>query len=280
MYKYDFFKQYGIKLLSFDRLSSSGDVIHCFTTRHGGVSSGDCDSLNFSKTRDFDSRNVEENARRLAECLNVDYNKLTVVPQVHGCDVKIITAENCGAGFSKPGFEKGADAMITNVPGIPLMTLHGDCVPIFLYDPVEKAVGMVHSGWRGTAAHVASRAVEAMSNAYGSLPENIIAEIGPSIGIECFEIDLPVYEELLLSFPDMQADSSLAMKGKTTGKMHVSLPLLVKSSLVKSGVKKENISVCDICTCCEKNADDYFSHRRTKGHTGIMAGVICLKQSN
>ena len=276
MYTYHFFKKYGIKLLVFDSLEKKGGVRHCFTTRHGGVSNGPCDSLNFSKTRDCDDRNVYENARRLAECLNVDYNKLTVVPQVHGCDVKVITEENCGAGFSKPCFETGCDAMITDVPGIPLMTLHGDCVPVFLYDPVAKAIGMVHSGWKGTAKRISACAVRAMSENYGCRPENITAVVGPAIDIDCFEIDMPVYRELAESFPEAETDEELAVCGKAEGKLHVSLPKLVRLTILESGIPPENITMSGICTCCEENAADYFSHRRTKGQTGIMAGVICL----
>ena len=235
MYTYKIYDKYGIKLLTFDALSQAGGIKHCFTTRKGGVSNGYCESLNFSKTRDFDDRNVNENARRLAESLDVDYNKLTVVPQVHGCEVKVIDEENCGAGFSKPRFEEGYDAMITDVAGIPLMTLHGDCVPVFLYDPVRRA-----------------------------------------IGIDCFEVDMPVYDELLKSFPCMAENERLAVAGRIPSKKQVSLPGLVEQALLEGGIKKEKIIDCGICTCCEENAEDYFSHRRTGGKTGIMAGVICL----
>jgi YfiH family protein len=276
MYTYKKYNKYGIKLLTFDALSQAGGIKHCFTTRRGGVSNGYCESLNFSKTRDFDDRNVNENARRLAESLDVDYNKLTVVPQIHGCEVKVIDEENCGAGFSKPRFEEGYDAMITDVAGIPLMTLHGDCVPVFLYDPVRRAIGMVHSGWRGTALKVALHAVKKMESEYGCVPENIIAAIGPAIGIDCFEVDMPVYDELLRSFPEMAENERLAVAGRIPSKKQVSLPGLVKQALLEGGLKKEKIIDCGICTCCEKNAEDYFSHRRTGGKTGIMAGVICL----
>lgn len=277
MYKYKIYEKYGIKVLSFDSLEKAGGVIHCFTTRKGGVSEGHCNSLNFSKSRDSEPSNVNENARRLAESLCLDYNKLTAVPQVHGCDVAVIDDENCGAGFSRSPFDRGYDTMITDVRGIPLMTLHGDCVPVFLYDPVRRAIGMVHSGWRGTEKRIAARAVEKMKQVYGCNGENIIAAIGPAIEMDCFEVDMPVYEALLRSFPEMAEDKTLAIDGNAPEKKHVSLTGLVRKALLDCGVKKENISVSGICTCCEKNKEDYFSHRRTKGKTGIMAGVICLE---
>ena len=275
MYRYRYYDKYNMKLLIFERLENAG-VKHCFTTRHGGVSSGACGSLNMSRSRDSDVRNVEENIRRLAESLDVDYNKVTAVPQVHGCKIKAVDLKNCGAGVSKESFGEGYDGMITNIPGITLMTLHGDCVPVFLYECEKKAVGMVHSGWRGTAERIAACAVYAMSREYGTDPANVYAAIGPSIDKDCFEVDHPVYEKLLKAFPSVEYDRTLAEKQKNAEKWNISLPELAARALIECGVKRENIDISGICTCCAENAGDYFSHRRSKGADGIMAGAICL----
>lgn len=276
MHHYEYDEKYGLKLLVFDRLAAFGTVKHCFTTRHGGVSAGGCRSLNMSFSREETGReNVEENIRRVAEWLDVDYNRMTAVPQVHDCRVKTVDDRNCGAGITGPCFAEGYDAMITNCRGILLMTLHGDCIPVFLYDPVRQAIGMVHSGWRGTVKRVAAHAVAAMVQHYGTDPSDLYAAIGPSICKDCFEIDLPVYEEILAAFPKAK-EPPVSYHNPQTGKYHVALQMLAAETLTECGVRRENIDVSGICTCCAENEKDYFSHRRAGAASGIMAGVICL----
>lgn len=281
MYHYEFDAVYGMKLLVFDRLAAFGTVKHGFTTRHGGVSEGDCRSLNMSFSREESRANVAENIRRLAEWLGVDYNKVTAVPQVHGCRVKVIDEENCGAGITKADFAEGYDAMITDRPGITLLTRHGDCVPVFLYDPVRRAIGMVHSGWRGTVKRVAEQAVLAMERAYGTDPGDLYAAIGPAICRDCFAVDAPVWEEIAAAFPEhfpAARDSDFPYRNRQTGKWQIGLPQLVADTLAACGVPRENTEVSGICTCCAENEDDYFSHRRTGASSGIMAGAICLAE--
>jgi YfiH family protein len=269
MYKYKIYEKYGIKVLSFDSLEKAGGVIHCFTTRKGGVSEGHCNSLNFSKSRDSEPSNVNENARRLAESLCLDYNKLTAVPQVHGCDVAVIYDENCGAGFSRSPFGRGYDAMITDVRGIPLMTLHGDCVPVFLYDPVRHAIGMVHSGWRGTAGAIVTEAVRKMC-LLGAELGSIRAAIGPSIHPCCYEVDDPFVSAFEAS-ERAEALLPFITPAEREGRYMADLQGMNAALLREAGV--ENVYESRLCTCCEWEM--LFSHRGSGGKRGLMmAGII------
>ena len=186
-----------LSLLQYDILK---DVPHCFTTRRGGVSKGGQSSLNLSFSREPSRKNVLENYRRVSEALGVAFEGMTHVPQRHGDHVLVVTEKETGSGITRPypdGAETyGYDAMITDVPGTALCTLHADCVPVLLYDPKNNAVGAVHSGWRGTVLKIAAKTVGKMECVYGTLPSELRAVIGPSIGMDCFETDDDVYEAL------------------------------------------------------------------------------------
>ena len=166
------------------------------------------------------------------------YNMLTYtgVPQHHGDHVLVVTEKETGSGITKPypdGAEAyGYDAMITDVPGTVLCTLHADCVPVLLYDPQNNAVGAVHSGWRGTVLKIAAKTVEKMECVYGTLPSELRAVIGPSIGMDCFETDDDVYEALQESFGLFPEGGDLFYrKGK---KYHISVSGFVYRTLLEA----------------------------------------------
>lgn len=262
-----------IELIKYDILS---DVTHCFTTRTGGVSQGGQSSLNLSFSREKSADNVRENYRRVAEELGVDYTKMTRVPQKHTDHVLIVTDEHTGIGISK-AFPEGCadygyDAMITNVPGIVLCTSHADCVPVFLYDKVRNVVGAVHSGWRGTAKKISLNAVNSMIHEYGSSPEHIKAVIGPSIGIDKFECDKDVFDVFSEKFERDFAEFSSKYIYKKGAKFHISVSGFVYQTLIEAGIVENNIYKDTRCTF--ENESMFFSHRRDKGDTGVMAAVI------
>jgi len=279
MYSYEKNGENGVELLKFDKLSEKKNIVHCFTTRKGGVSEGACESLNMSFKRDENREHVAENIRRVAEALKIPLESVTMVPQVHGGDVKVITAEDCGRGVSRVPFDYGYDAMVTNVRGVTLTTIHGDCIPVFLYDEVAGCIGMIHSGWRSTHARISKNAVEKMMENYGAKPENITAVIGPGICQDCFEASDDVYEAFAADFgKTFTEDNGICRPDLTRkGKWYISLPGIVYKTLIEAGVPGENIVRSGICTCCEENRDRYFSHRREHGKTGAMSGFIMMK---
>lgn len=262
-----------IELIKYDILSN---VQHCFTTRTGGVSQGGQKSLNLSFSREASAENVRENYRRVANELGVDYTKMTRVPQKHTDHVLIVKEEHTGIGISKAfpeGFmDYGYDAMITNVPGIVLCTSHADCVPVFLYDEVHNVVGAVHSGWRGTAKKISLNVVNAMLSEFDSSPGQIKAVIGPSIGIDKFECDKDVFDAFSESFKRDFAELSSRYIYKKGAKFHISVSGFVYQTLIEAGVAANNIYKDTRCTF--ENESMFFSHRRDKGDTGVMAAVI------
>lgn len=238
--------------------------IRCgFTTRDGGVSPFPENAMNMSFTREPNTENVLANYRRAALELGVDFQGLTGVKQVHGRDVLLVTKENAGLNKNGP-----YDAMITQTPGITLCTVHADCTPIFLYDPVHRAVGAIHSGWRGTVLKIAKATVEAMGTQFGTRPEDLQAIIGPAISLDAFEVDEDVYTAFRDTFPTLIENPTLCRQDGV--KWHLSVPGFVYRTLLESGV--HHIHWDRRCTFQEEQL--FFSHRRDRGTTGAMAGMI------
>lgn len=274
------YKENSVNLIQYDILKG---VKHCFTTRTGGVSEGACASLNMSFSREASAENVRENYRRVADALNVDFGKMTRVPQLHTDHVLNITDDLVGIGITKPfpeGMDEyGYDAMITNVPGAVLCTVHADCVPVFLYydgtrdeNAGGRAIGVVHSGWRGTALKISANTVRMMKEELGADPSKIKAVIGPSISADRFETDSDVYEAMKAAFGDLTEDRRLVYK--CGAKYKISVSGFVYHTLIEAGLRDENIYHDNSCTYV--SSDIFFSHRRDKGRTGAMSAVISL----
>ena len=238
---------------------------HGFTTRLGGVSEGSLSSLNIGIHRGDQWENVLKNYEILGEALNFDVKNLVLSHQTHTDIVLKVGKEHLGAGLFKPELPE-CDGLITNEPGVALAIFTADCTPILLHDPVTGAVGAVHAGWRGTAASIAGKAVEAMEKAFGTNPADLRAAIGPNIGVCCFETDADVPEALLEAFGD-EARPFIFPKGD---KYYVNLKEVNALVLRRAGVRNIEISLdCTVCQCHR-----FWSHRVTKGHRGSQGAII------
>ena len=164
------------------------------------------------------------------------------------------------------------DGLITDVPGLVLATFYADCVPLYFADPIRKAVGLSHSGWRGTVAKIGAKFVAYIQREYGSKPENIIAAIGPSICRSCYEVGEEVAEEFKQVF--LPEEIPLIMDDKGNGKYQLDLWKANELILTQAGIRKENLDITDICTCC--NSDKLFSHRASHGKRGNLGCFMCL----
>lgn len=184
----------GVPLLTYPLLEKTEFVTHGFTTRMGGVSEGYCSTMNISTTRGDAPEAVEENRKRLARALGVKVEDFTYTHQTHTTNVAVVREEDRGKRFME------TDGMVTNVPGICLVTFYADCVPLYFVDPVHKAIGLSHSGWRGTVGRMGQVTLEKMKEVYGTRPEDIYAAIGPSICQDCYEVSGDVIEEFQKSF--------------------------------------------------------------------------------
>lgn len=246
----------------------SGGVSHCFSTRLGGVSEGYLSSLNLGIHRGDLPKNVLENYRILGKSLGFSLQDIVFTRQLHTDVVEKVTKKNKGEGLFRP-VVTARDGLICDEPGVALTIFTADCTPILFYDPVRRAVGGAHAGWRGTASGIAKNTVDAMVREYGCDPKNIIAAIGPCISRCCFETHSDVPEAMLASMGP-EAESAITPKGE---KFLVDLKVLNAIWLRRAGVTQ--IEICKDCTACQPQR--FWSHRITRGQRGSLANIIMLK---
>jgi len=261
----------GVHFLSVPSFDETGICRTCFSTRLGGVSKPPLDSMNLGFGRGDIRENVIQNYLSLGNAAGFDAKSLVAFTQVHKNDVCVATAADAGEAFLPA--KREFDAVITNTPSLPIGTYHADCVPVFLLDPVNRAVGIAHAGWRGTAMRTPAYAVAAMAENFGSNPRDILAAIGPAIGKCCFETDGEVPAAMTETFGSAARNH---ITDDANGKFHVDLPMLNVLSLLDSGIKDENITLSNECTRCKN--DLYWSHRATGGVRGAMAAIITLRE--
>lgn len=264
----------GVPFLSFPILEKTRLVSQAFSTRMGGVSKGDFATMNFSFTRGDNREDVLENYRRMAAALGVDMNRMTLTWQTHTTNVRRVTAEDEGKGVVRDRDYRDVDGLITDIPGITLVTFFADCVPLYFLDPVHRAIGLSHSGWRGTVKRMGQVTVDAMKEAFGSRPEDIIACVGPSICKDCYEVGAEVAEEFFGAF-DETYHNAILLKNPD-GKYQLDLWKANEIVLTEAGIKKENLAVTNICTYC--NPDLLFSHRRSAERRGNLCAFLSLKE--
>lgn len=262
----------GVHYLSFPLLESSNLVCHGFSTRIGGVSQGKYSSMNFTFTRGDNPEHVMENYRRMAKVLGVDKERMVLSYQTHTVNVKKVTEEDAGKGIVKDRDYQDIDGLITDVPGITLVTFYADCVPIYILDPIHKAIGLSHSGWRGTVKRMGRVTLNAMKEAYGTNPSDVLCCIGPSICKECFEVGEEVILEFEQTFGKLYWNDLFYRK--ENGKYQLNLWKANEIILREEGVTQ--IQVTDICTRCNPNY--LFSHRIMGNERGNLAAFLCLKE--
>ena len=260
----------GVTYLTYPALEELSGFVHAFSTRLGGVSEGIYSSMNLSFTRGDDENSVMENYRRLAEAVGFSVENIVTSDQTHTANVRVITEADRGNGITKPRPYTDVDGMITNVPGLVLATFYADCVPLYFIDPVRKAIGLSHSGWRGTVAHIGAVTVRRMQEEYGSLPEDIYGAIGPSICQECYEVSEDVILEFQKTFPE-QSWRDLFYR-KENGKYQLNLWEANRQIMLEAGLIEEHIFLPGLCTCC--NPEFLFSHRASRGKRGNLGAFL------
>lgn len=265
----------GVTYLAFPALLESGMVRHGFSTRMGGVSEGPYATMNFSFTRGDDPEAVRENYRRMAEALRVDMEKMVLTWQTHTTNVRVVSEEDLGKGIIKERDYRDVDGLVTDMPDVTLVTFFADCVPLYFLDKKNRAIGLSHSGWRGTVKRMGEKTLETMAEAFGTRPEDVTACIGPSICMDCYEVGGEVIEEFAAEFPEAVHDRLFYKK--ENGKYMLNLWEANRIVLTDAGIREENLSVTDICTHC--NPELLFSHRRSPERRGNLCAFLCLNRS-
>lgn len=254
-------------------MAGFSELVQGFTTRYGGVSSGPFESLNLNFFRGDDPGKVLENFRLLAEDLGVSPDDMVLSKQVHGCSILRVDESHKGMGIVRERSYGPVDGLTTDIPGIMLVTYYADCVPLYFYDPVKKAICLSHSGWRGTLLDMAGKSVKTMIDCYNSRPENIRVGIGPHIRSCCFEVGEDVAGLFFEKYPKPESYARRNEKGKWT----LDLEAIIRKSLSTQGIQEKHVYGCGICTRCEH--DVFFSHRGSGGHTGTGAAFLMIRRN-
>jgi YfiH family protein len=269
-----------LEIFTYEVFSSYGGVSCFATTRAGGVSSMPFSSLNLGLRCGDDPDDVIDNRAQLGLLTGAFPDLLTFGGQVHGSRVAVVTGDLIGSGAFDPDDSiPETDAMVTDIPDVGLLVLVADCVAVSLYDPVKKAIGIAHAGWRGTAAGIAGSTVAKMREAFGTAPSDLIAAIGPSIGPCCYEVGSEVVDRFAERCPDM-LESILVTRRSKAGSggggdgTYLDLWEANLRQLTAGGIRRDNVEIAGVCTSCR--TDLFYSHRAEKGRTGRFAGFIML----
>ncbi|HZR27752.1 MAG TPA: peptidoglycan editing factor PgeF [Terriglobales bacterium] len=280
------------RVLVTENLAQQPWLLHGWSTRQGGSSDMyGKGSLNLGFTAQDKKETVLQNRRSFLEALGAQKNKklfpFVTLRQIHSSYIHRVDRP-----FSEP---PAGDGMITNKRGLVLGIQTADCLPILLADPVNKAVGAFHAGWRGTLARIVEKGVGAMRMHFGSDPARLLAAIGPGIGGCCYNVGAEVQAEFESQFdyanelfhsvfesnPVREKYPLLFMSARAPGhsdlgpQLHLDLVKANWMQLVGAGLKEKNISAAKLCTAC--NVKLLFSYRAEQGKTGRMMAAIGIR---
>ena len=242
-----------------------------FSTRLGGVSEGVLSTMNLGFGRNDLPENVVKNHEIIANAIGFNPENIVASKQTHTTNVKIVSKKDCGKGIYRERDYDDVDGMITNEKGIVLATYFADCVPLYMVDTKNKAIGLSHSGWRGTVGKIGKVTLDLMKETYGTNPKDVIACIGPSICRDCYEVSEDVATEFDAAFKCRKKDILI---NKGNGKYQLDLWECNYIIFKECGVYEENIHMPDICTC--HNMEMMFSHRATQGRRGNLAAFLSI----
>lgn len=256
----------GLLMLKSSLLEREKGVDHFYSTKKGGTSTGDHESLSFRYT-DNTADSVHQNFAIAARGIGRDFDDVVRTQQVHRD--KVCKVEG-GHGYRIAALDN--DGLVTNVKGVVLSGFYADCQVLLLYDRENETIGLCHSGWRGTVLDISKKTIDLMEKEYGTKAENLIVTIGPSICQDCFECDRDVLDAFVNAY-GQDIERFFKIKGK---KYHPDINAITEYRLKERGVRAENIDVSRICTYC-KDSELYWSHRRNGLKRGVHGAFITLK---
>ena len=257
--------------LYWERLKKENFLLHGFSTRLGGVSRGIYRSMNLSFTNGDDKECVLENYKRISKAIGFPYESIVSSDQTHTVNVKRVGKADRGHGILHPKTFFDVDGMITNDRDVILATSYADCVPLFIVDKKHRAIGLSHSGWRGTVGKIGKVTIEKMAEEFGSSAKDLLVGIGPSICVDCYEVSQDVAEKFIGAFDD----TTSIVFPKENGKYQLDLWEANRKIFLESGVLEENILLSNLCTFC--NQELLFSHRASKGKRGNLQAFLGIR---
>lgn len=253
------------------------NVVSGFSTRLGGVSDGIYESMNLAFGRGDDEERVRKNYEIIGLSLGIRVSDMVYAHQTHTSNVMRVTREHCGMGIVKERSFSDVDALITNEPGVCLVTGHADCLPLFFVDRKNNAIGLAHAGWRGTAKDIAGNVIRQMSVEFGTKPENLISFIGPGICRDHYEVGNDVASQFEGRYGEARQAHVLKKKPSSGAedKYLLNLHMANYYNMTLAGMAMEDIYMSDVCTFC--NPQLFFSHRYTNGQRGGMCAFLMLR---
>ena len=263
-----------IKYFNCRELDDTNLTMNAFTTRFGGVSESPFDNLNLAYNIGDKVSCVTENRKIISGTLGIDYKNLVSAQQVHKDKIAIVRKEDKGKGaFKYSNAIAESDALITNIPAIPLLMCYADCVPVFILDPVKKAIALIHSGRRGTELELVLKTLFKMKKIFETNPHSCLAAIFPSIGPCCYHMkEENKIDDYWLN--EYKYNGEAISKQNKSGRS-LDLKKANHLQLIKAGLQEKNIFINEICTA--DHPELFFSYRRDKGNTGRMAAIFMLK---
>ncbi len=262
----------GVLYFTFLSLTGLEGIVHGFSSRIGGVSTGMFSSMNLGFARGDREERVRENFRRIAAAMGFEADRIVCSDQTHTTNVRVATEADAGKGLLRPKDYTDVDALVTDVPGLVLATFYADCVPLYFVDPARRAIGLAHSGWKGTVNNIAAATLASMRENYGTDPANVLAAVGPSICQDCYEVSEDVIGQFRERYPRELWPS--LFYAKENGKYQLNLWEACRANLTGAGVLPQHIEITDVCTCC--NPGLLFSHRASHGRRGNLGAFLGL----
>ena len=253
----------GVRGAVFPFLAQRG-LRHAISTRIGGNSQGDLGTLNLGIKSGDIKENVIVNRQLFCETIDIKPERVVSSGQVHGCRIAVVDDGNAGQRMAD------TDALVTGTPGLGLLLFFADCVPLLIFDPKRRVIGLSHAGWRGTHLSIGPRTLAVMQHTFGTDPEDCLVGIGPSIGPDDYEIDRPVMDEIRTLWSKPEKFSQYHGEG------HWLLDLWGwnRNQFEDAGVQPENIRISGISTM--RQAEMFYSHRASKGRAGRFGVLMSL----
>ena len=244
------------------------EVVAFSSTRQGGCSKDNYASFNINRYCRDDEEAIRQNREALCQLLDVSDNRLVMPHQVHLTEIAVVDEDFLQrSDDERQTTLEGVDALMTNVEDVCIGVSTADCIPVLLFDKRQRAVCAIHAGWRGTVQRIVEKAVSKMTAVYGTRPADLVAQIGPGIHLDSFEVGDEVYQAFEKAGFDM---NSISRKKE---KWHIDLPECNRQQLLSAGIPGENIAVSPICTF--QQYDTYFSARRLGINSGrIFTGIL------
>lgn len=253
-------------------------VLAFSSTRHGGCSKGNYASFNINHYCGDNEDDIRHNREALCQQLGISEDRLVIPHQVHLTKVAAIDEAFLALGtIERQAVLEGVDALMTNLHGVCIGVSTADCIPVLLYDSEYHATCAIHAGWRGTVKCIVQKAIKAMTETYGTQPQQLVAQIGPGIHLDSFEVGDEVYDAFCQAGFDMEMISK-KFPANNCGreKWHIDLPACNRLQLLATGLLPQNVKVSPVCTF--QQSADYFSARRLGINSGRIFTAIITQE--